>query len=282
MVVTVDPQHVSTLTTGVVILSQKRKVELAFSATRTSQCRNCGRYGHTHERCPATHPTCPICALHHTRAAHRCQNPSCPSSGNHKPVPSCCPTSPPYCCNCGNDHTATFRECPARPVPTVPTRPTSPAPAGQDPMDMAVDGGQTPATPPARQGPTEVDLVTPRQHPRQVPSGVPELPKASVVLSPWRNLALPLLLSIVGLVPIMINKPSFVGNGPAPVSPPLSIVQHNSLGSCDVFLSLFHNFTMLGHPPLLVAIQDPPSRRSVLPTFPGFMSFDPPHLVAHG
>jgi len=33
---------------------------------------------------------------------------------------------------------------------------------------------------------------------------------------------------------------------------------------------------MLPHPPLLVAIQDPPSRRSVLPTFPGFLSFAPP------
>jgi len=33
---------------------------------------------------------------------------------------------------------------------------------------------------------------------------------------------------------------------------------------------------MLPHPPLLVAIQDPLSRRSVLPTFPGFMSFAPP------
>jgi len=33
---------------------------------------------------------------------------------------------------------------------------------------------------------------------------------------------------------------------------------------------------MLPHPPLLVAIQDPPSRRSTLPTFPGFISFAPP------
>jgi len=33
---------------------------------------------------------------------------------------------------------------------------------------------------------------------------------------------------------------------------------------------------MLPHPPLLVALQDPPSRRSVLPTFPGFLSFAPP------
>ena len=44
VVVTVDPEHVSTLTSGVFILSQKRKVKLAYSANRTSQCRNCWRY----------------------------------------------------------------------------------------------------------------------------------------------------------------------------------------------------------------------------------------------
>jgi len=58
--------------------------------------------------------------------------------------------------------------------------------------------------------------------------------------------------------------------------PSFPIVQHNCLGSWDVFLSLFHGFTMLPHPPLLVAIQDPPSRCSTLPTFPGFISFAPP------
>jgi len=66
------------------------------------------------------------------------------------------------------------------------------------------------------------------------------------------------------------------------VFPSFPIVQHNCLGSWDVFLSLFHSFTMLPHPPLLVAIQDPPSRPSLLPTFPGFMSFAPPPLAAHG
>jgi len=113
VVITVDPQHVSALTSGVVILSQKRKVQLAFSSSRTSQCRNCWRYGHAHQGYPTTHPTCPICVLHHTRAAHRCQNPTCPRGGNNKPVTSCCPTSPPHCCTCGNDHTATLREWPA-------------------------------------------------------------------------------------------------------------------------------------------------------------------------
>ena len=60
------------------------------------------------------------------------------------------------------------------------------------------------------------------------------------------------------------------------VFPSFPIVQNNCLRSWDVFLSLFHSFPMLPHPPWLVAIQDPPCRRSVLPTFPGFMSFAPP------
>jgi len=42
------------------------------------------------------------------------------------------------------------------------------------------------------------------------------------------------------------------------VFPSFPIVQHNCLGSCDDFLSLFDSFTILPHPPLLVAIQDPP------------------------
>jgi len=60
------------------------------------------------------------------------------------------------------------------------------------------------------------------------------------------------------------------------VFPSFPIIQHNCLGSWDVFLSLFHSFTRLPHPPFLVAIQDPTSRRSVLATFPGFLSFAPP------
>ena len=60
------------------------------------------------------------------------------------------------------------------------------------------------------------------------------------------------------------------------VFPSFPIVQHNCLGSWDVFLSLFHSFTMQLHPPLLVVIQDPPSRRSVFPTFLGFLSFAHP------
>jgi len=55
------------------------------------------------------------------------------------------------------------------------------------------------------------------------------------------------------------------------------IIQHNCLGSWTVFLSLFYSLTLQPHPLLLVAIQDSPSRGLVLPTFPGFLSFAPPH-----
>src|ERR1700712_5352021 len=54
----------------------------------------------------------------------------------------------------------------------------------------------------------------------------------------------------------------------------LSLVQHNSLGSWDVFLSLFHSLS--GGPPVdFVLLQDPPVSKGFLPGFPGFKSFAP-------
>ena len=77
-----------------------------------------------------------------------------------------------------------------------------------------------------------------------------------------------------GLCPIMENLFTRYTNSSA-VFLSFPIVQHYCLGNWDVFLSLFHSFTLLPHPPLLVVIQDPPSRQSVLPTFPGFLSIAP-------
>ena len=55
----------------------------------------------------------------------------------------------------------------------------------------------------------------------------------------------------------------------------ITLVQHNSLGSWDVFLSLFNSF--VGLPPVdIVLLQDPPSRKGFLPSFAGFKSFCPP------
>ena len=55
----------------------------------------------------------------------------------------------------------------------------------------------------------------------------------------------------------------------------LSLVQHNNLGSWDVFLSLFNSF--VGFSPVdIVLLQDPPVCRGFIPSFAGFKSFAPP------
>ena len=66
--------------------------------------------------------------------------------------------------------------------------------------------------------------------------------------------------------------------GDGPLSPCLSIVQHNSLGSWDVFLSLFffNSFSSAKCPPDIVCSQDPPFWRSHLLFFQNYTSFAPP------
>jgi len=73
----------------------------------------------------------------------------------------------------------------------------------------------------------------------------------------------------------MINKPcATVRLGLAPATD-LTLVQHNSLGSWDVFLSLFSSLTE-GPPVDFVLLQDPPSSKGFLPCYTGFKSFAPP------
>ena len=57
----------------------------------------------------------------------------------------------------------------------------------------------------------------------------------------------------------------------------LTLVQHNTLGSWDVFLSLFSSLEE-GHSVDIVLLQYPPSSKGFLPSFSGFKLFAP--LVA--
>jgi len=100
----------------------------------------------------------------------------------------------------------------------------------------------------------------------------------SVVLSPWRSQALPLLLAIVGFVPVMNNRPMPhpPGQGLAPALAFLSIIQHNCCGSWNVFLSLFESFKEATTYPSIVLLQDPPVNKAPLPSFNRFTSFFPP------
>jgi len=56
------------------------------------------------------------------------------------------------------------------------------------------------------------------------------------------------------------------------VSPPppksFTLVQHNCLGSWDVFLSLFGSFTQLTQPPSIVALQDISKNNTLRPMRP--------------
>jgi len=73
----------------------------------------------------------------------------------------------------------------------------------------------------------------------------------------------------------MIENPSFIslqGLGPATN---LTLIQHNSLGSWDVFPSLFSSLAE-GPPPDMVLLQDPPSSKGFLPTFSRVKSPAPP------
>ena len=55
-----------------------------------------------------------------------------------------------------------------------------------------------------------------------------------------------------------------------------SIVQHNSLGSSNVFLTLFSFFTAVESSPHIVALQDIPLRRNCPPIFCNYICFFPP------
>ena len=98
-----------------------------------------------------------------------------------------------------------------------------------------------------------------------------------MVLSPWRNRALPLPLSVVGFVSVMNNQPSSppLGQGPALAPAFLSIFQHNCLRSRNVFLSLFESFREATTYPSIVLLQDSPVNKAHLPSFSGFKSFFP-------
>src|SRR5437879_3512140 len=71
------------------------------------------------------------------------------------------------------------------------------------------------------------------------------------------------------------ETPTPCGPSPNPILKQLFFVQHNSLGSWDVFLSLFNSFRGLLQSPQLVFLQDPPFYRNRLPVFSGFKAFAP-------
>jgi len=71
------------------------------------------------------------------------------------------------------------------------------------------------------------------------------------------------------------NPPSTSRHGQSPATN-LTLVQHNSLASWDVFLSFFSSLAEGPFCVDIVLLQDPPSSKGLLPSFQGFKSFPPP------
>jgi len=168
VVVSVHPGDIQTMGASIRLFSRSRTVERAYSSNRYTQCKNCWNFGHVAPRCPSTDPVCPICSLNHTRASHRCPNPTCPGGGNLKATPGCCSSSPRRCVNCGGGHTAVHRDCESRPLPPTLRRSTiaaevpPPPPAG-DEMDTATDDqDNSPPSSPTRSLQSAFEMATPR------------------------------------------------------------------------------------------------------------------------
>ena len=108
--------------TKIPLLGDNRVIERAYSSSPTNQCLNCWRFGHVKPRCK--NPTvCHLCAGPHSKAEHRCPNPTCPKEGNLRPVLNCCIASPARCPNCSEDHSAGYRDCSSCRVP-APRKPS--------------------------------------------------------------------------------------------------------------------------------------------------------------
>ena len=168
VIVSVHPGDVLTMGSSIRLFSRSRNVERAYSSNRYTQCKNCWGFGHVAPRCPSTSPVCPICSLNHTRAMHRCPNPTCPGGGNFKAAPGCCSSSPPRCTNCGGALTATHRDCDSRPTPPPFRRSSAteeivlPPPAGNE-MDTASDDRDvSPPPSPTRSLQSAFEMATPR------------------------------------------------------------------------------------------------------------------------
>ena len=168
VIVSVHPGDVPAMGSSIRLFSRSRTVERAYSSNSYTQCKNCWGFRHVAPRCPSIDPVCPICSLNHTRAMHRCPNPTCPGGGNTKATPGSCSSSPPHCANCEGAHTATHRDCVSRPSPPALRRSTAaeeivlPPPAG-DAMDTAADEDDlSPPASPTRSLQSAFEMATPR------------------------------------------------------------------------------------------------------------------------
>ena len=118
VVVTVAPPDAYAILPSINLFSRNRRVKQMISSSKNSQCKKCWKFDHIPTCCPSSLPVCRFSSLAHTKAEHRCPNPSCPKGGNLRPVLASCLSSVACCPNCQEEHSARSRDCPSRPKTT--------------------------------------------------------------------------------------------------------------------------------------------------------------------
>jgi len=189
VVVAVNPLQVSLFGESIRLFSCARTVAPAYSASRSTLCRKCRRFGHSAPLCKEEAQACPICTVLHHRSAYRCANQSCPNGGFEKSVVGCCNASPPLCVNSGGQHASFNGTCPVRCELLSSLSP----PRDQD-IPNAPDAGPPQTTPQGPTAPPNVPATPARHGPRFPPSSESTHPKTvKLVRSGSPSLSLPLL-----------------------------------------------------------------------------------------
>jgi len=114
-----------------VICNRECQLDEYIAYGRSTQCRNCQRYGHPAALCHDS-PRCAVCAEPHETKDHPCNLPAC------KKGPTC--THPPIrCANCNTPHKASDPNCPERIKLRSFNKATGVAIQGDAPMAGAAD-----------------------------------------------------------------------------------------------------------------------------------------------
>jgi len=278
VVVSVNPHDVTILLPAIFRFSKRLKVEKTTQANHYTQCTNCYWFGHASARCTQKHLTCSYCALHHSRSAHRYQTPPAPRAATPRPSPAA--ALPPYPTaqtvvtttipspgNAGLDQSHFHNPRP----PHLPMQNyLTPPPTVRKPWMWAIMATQHPQPPkPLQPQPSTIPPPDPANKPETSPP-----PPAFPVSTNWQGPAASNSFQTLGFVPEMIKKPCSTSRHGLTPATNLTPVQYNSLGSWDVFLSLFSSL-MEGPPSGIVLLQDPPASRGFLPTFSVFKSIAP-------
>lgn len=146
IVVTVSAADAPTIGQSINLYSKSRRCAVMWSASPTTQCQRCWKFGHSAKGCREFWETCPICAKDHSRNAHHCVIYTCP--GFQKPTANCCAVSIAKCANCGGRHAADSKSCPTYlALPRKSKQPTPPHTQNGPPLaqnDTTMEGSSEP------------------------------------------------------------------------------------------------------------------------------------------